>query len=176
MSNGAERARSHCRRFPHWREQNAKSRVTAANCQVTGSILSITLKLGQILMEHIYPSCSLESQLFFDSICSVGIRSRFWVISNFIPITQTTLGSKIVNRCHDKFAAMAVDAVLAVADLETRDVNFELIKMLTKVISRLSRFTGKILMEHIDSKCSWESQLYFVSICVVEILNLTRVI
>ena len=28
---------------------------------------------------------------------------------------------------------MAVDAVLAVADLETRDVNFELIKMLTKV-------------------------------------------
>ena len=30
---------------------------------------------------------------------------------------------------------MAVDAVLAVADLETRDVNFELIKMLTKVIS-----------------------------------------
>ena len=28
---------------------------------------------------------------------------------------------------------MAVDAVLAVADLETKDVNFELIKMLTKV-------------------------------------------
>lgn len=47
---------------------------------------------------------------------------------------KTTLGSKIVNRCHDKFAAMAVDAVLAVADLETKDVNFELIKMLTKVV------------------------------------------
>ena len=29
---------------------------------------------------------------------------------------------------------MAVDAVLAVADLETKDVNFELIKMLTKVV------------------------------------------
>lgn len=50
---------------------------------------------------------------------------------------RTTLGSKIVNRCHDKFAAMAVDAVLAVADLETRDVNFELIKMLTKVFKKL---------------------------------------
>ena len=46
---------------------------------------------------------------------------------------RTTLGSKIVNCCHDKFAQMAVDSVLAVADLETKDVNFELIKMLTKV-------------------------------------------
>merc|ERR1712212_1318873 len=50
---------------------------------------------------------------------------------------RTTLGSKIVNRCHDKFAAMAVDSVLAVADLENRDVNFELIKMLTKVGGKL---------------------------------------
>merc|ERR1712015_338096 len=32
---------------------------------------------------------------------------------------------------------MAVDAVLAVADLEHRDVNFELIKMLTKVGGKL---------------------------------------
>ena len=55
---------------------------------------------------------------------------------------KTTLGSKIVNRCHDKFAAMAVDAVLAVADLETKDVNFELIKMLTKVAfkNRIKKF------------------------------------
>jgi len=50
---------------------------------------------------------------------------------------RTTLGSKIVNRCHDKFAQMAVDSVLAVADLETKDVNFELIKMLTKVGGKL---------------------------------------
>merc|ERR1711937_1057094 len=54
-----------------------------------------------------------------------------------IETARTTLGSKIVNRCHDKFAAMAVDAVLAVADLETKDVNFELIKMLTKVGGKL---------------------------------------
>jgi len=53
--------------------------------------------------------------------------------SSLLRTAKTTLGSKIVNRCHNKFAAMAVDAVLAVADLEHRDVNFELIKMLTKV-------------------------------------------
>ena len=57
-------------------------------------------------------------------------------------ILKTTLGSKIVNRCHDKFAAMAVDAVLAVADLEHRDVNFELIKMLTKVAFNIFNSLG----------------------------------
>merc|ERR1719348_2575632 len=46
---------------------------------------------------------------------------------------MTTLGSKIVNRCHRQLAEIAVDAVLAVADLERRDVDFELIKMQTKV-------------------------------------------
>jgi len=50
-----------------------------------------------------------------------------------IETAMTTLGSKIVNRCHRQFAKIAVDAVLQVADLETKDVNFELIKMDGKV-------------------------------------------
>merc|ERR1719474_1306696 len=40
---------------------------------------------------------------------------------------------KIINKCHDQMARIAVDAVMAVADLETKDVNFELIKVETKV-------------------------------------------
>ncbi|KAH6570967.1 hypothetical protein BASA60_007396 [Batrachochytrium salamandrivorans] len=46
---------------------------------------------------------------------------------------KTCLGSKIVSKCHDQFAKMAVDAVLAVADLERKDVDFELIKVDGKV-------------------------------------------
>lgn len=46
-----------------------------------------------------------------------------------IRVAMTTLGSKIVNKCHRQFAEIAVDAVIAVADLERRDVNFELIKV-----------------------------------------------
>ena len=38
-----------------------------------------------------------------------------------------------VSKAHDKFAHIAVDAVLAVADLERRDVDFELIKVDSKV-------------------------------------------
>jgi len=56
---------------------------------------------------------------------------------SLIETAMTTLGSKIVNRCHRQFAEMAVDAVLQVADLETKDVNFELIKMDSKVGGKL---------------------------------------
>jgi T-complex protein 1 subunit epsilon len=50
---------------------------------------------------------------------------------------KTTLSSKIINRCHDKFAKLAVDAVLAVADLERGDVNFDHIKVDGKVGGKL---------------------------------------
>ncbi|KAK0079156.1 hypothetical protein PV325_001650, partial [Microctonus aethiopoides] len=46
-----------------------------------------------------------------------------------IKTAMTTLGSKIVNKCHRQMAEIAVNAVMAVADLEKRDVNFELIKL-----------------------------------------------
>lgn len=46
---------------------------------------------------------------------------------------KTSLGSKIVSIAHDKFANIAVDAVMSVADLDRRDVDFELIKVDGKV-------------------------------------------
>jgi T-complex protein 1 subunit epsilon len=59
---------------------------------------------------------------------------------NLEPLIQTAmtaLGSKIVNKCHREMAEIAVQAVLAVADMEKRDVNFELIKVEGKVGGRL---------------------------------------
>jgi len=53
--------------------------------------------------------------------------------SNLVKTAKTTLGSKIINKCHDKMANIAVDAIMAVADFETKDVNFELIKVEAKV-------------------------------------------
>ncbi|XP_076049232.1 chaperonin containing TCP1 subunit 5 [Oratosquilla oratoria] len=50
---------------------------------------------------------------------------------------MTTLGSKIINRCHRHMAEIAVNAVMTVADLESRDVNFELIKVEGKVGGKL---------------------------------------
>ncbi|XP_067934438.1 T-complex protein 1 subunit epsilon-like [Watersipora subatra] len=55
----------------------------------------------------------------------------------YIQTAMTTLGSKIVNRCHRKMAEIAVDAVMAVADMERRDVDFELVKMEGRVGGKL---------------------------------------
>merc|ERR1712200_256948 len=42
---------------------------------------------------------------------------------NLVRTAKTTLGSKIINKCHDKMANIAVDAIMAVADFETKDVS-----------------------------------------------------
>lgn len=54
-----------------------------------------------------------------------------------IKLAMTTLGSKIINRCHRHMAQIAVDAIMAVADFERRDVDFELIKVEGKVGGKL---------------------------------------
>lgn len=57
--------------------------------------------------------------------------------SNLQKVAKTSLGSKIVSKAHDQFAQIAVDAVLSVADLDRKDVDFELIKVDGKVGGRL---------------------------------------
>jgi len=54
-----------------------------------------------------------------------------------IKTAMTTLGSKIINRCHRQMAEIAVNAILAVADMERKDVDFELIKVEGKVGGKL---------------------------------------
>ncbi len=46
---------------------------------------------------------------------------------------RTSLGSKIVSKCHDQFSKMAVDAILSVADLDRKDVDFDRIKVDGKI-------------------------------------------
>lgn len=75
----------------------------------------------------------------YDQACEVAV-AHLDAISDTIPFTReehqnlvrvakTSLGSKIVSKAHDQFANIAVDAVMCVADLERKDVDFELIKV-----------------------------------------------
>lgn len=59
------------------------------------------------------------------------------------------LGSKVVNKNKAQFAKIAVDAVLQVADISRKDVNFELIKVQTKTGGCLedTKMINGILME-----------------------------
>lgn len=50
-----------------------------------------------------------------------------------IKTAMTTLSSKIINKCHRQMAEIAVNAVLSVADMDRKDVDFELIKVEGKV-------------------------------------------
>ena len=49
-----------------------------------------------------------------------------------IKTAMTTLSSKIINKFKRQMAEIAVDAVITVADIERRDVNFDLIKVQLK--------------------------------------------
>ncbi|KIM39843.1 hypothetical protein M413DRAFT_446762 [Hebeloma cylindrosporum] len=79
----------------------------------------------------------------FDRACAVAVeqlnrisdRVEFSLddTENLLKTAKTSLGSKIVSKEHTQFAQIAVDAVLAVADLERRDVPFDLIKVDGKV-------------------------------------------
>ncbi|TQS39337.1 hypothetical protein Golomagni_00140 [Golovinomyces magnicellulatus] len=52
---------------------------------------------------------------------------------NLVKVARTSLGSKIVSKAHDQFSNIAVDAIMSVADLERKDVDFDLIKVDGKV-------------------------------------------
>ncbi|PKI84667.1 T-complex protein 1 subunit epsilon [Malassezia vespertilionis] len=54
-------------------------------------------------------------------------------VDELAKVIKTCLGSKIVSGTSDKFTQIAIDAVLSVADLDRRDVDFELIKVDGKV-------------------------------------------
>eukprot|EP01036_Dinobryon_divergens_P031287 gene31287-40657_t len=54
-----------------------------------------------------------------------------------VDTAMTTLSSKIINMYKRKMAKIAVDAVLSVADLDNKDVNFDMIKMEGKPGGRL---------------------------------------
>ncbi|KAL0577143.1 T-complex protein 1 subunit epsilon [Marasmius crinis-equi] len=79
----------------------------------------------------------------FDRACAVAVEELDRIsdrveftkteTGNLLKTAMTSLGSKIVSKEHQQFAQIAVDAVLQVADLERRDVPFDLIKVDGKV-------------------------------------------
>jgi T-complex protein 1 subunit epsilon len=87
----------------------------------------------------------------FEQACDIAVR-RINEIAEPIDIEKndhaflkkcaiTSLGSKVVSQCQEHFAEIAVKAVLSVADLERRDVNFDLIKVVAKTGGQISDTT-----------------------------------
>ncbi|GMM53043.1 chaperonin-containing T-complex subunit [Starmerella bacillaris] len=73
----------------------------------------------------------------FDAACSVAISKLEETAEEFdetdlLNAARTSLGSKVVSEHKELFAKIAVDAIMYVADLERRDVDFDLIKIVSK--------------------------------------------
>jgi T-complex protein 1 subunit epsilon len=94
----------------------------------------------RLLSQGIHASRIAEG---FDKACEVSLATLELVsdkiefsrtnIQPLLRTAMTTLSSKIVHRYKAKMAQIAVEAVLSVADLDRKDVNFDLIKMEGKV-------------------------------------------
>eukprot|EP00466_Bigelowiella_natans_P004842 jgi/Bigna1/54035/estExt_Genewise1Plus.C_270133 len=83
----------------------------------------------------------------FEDACEIAVK-HLGDIADTVPWSEekldalyetaaTTLGSKIISRFQKQMSEIAVNAVLSVADLKRKDVNFELIKVEGKVGGRL---------------------------------------
>ncbi|KAI0039659.1 hypothetical protein FA95DRAFT_1567036 [Auriscalpium vulgare] len=87
----------------------------------------------------------------FERACSIAVKNLETIADrieyskddteNLLKIAMTSLGSKIVSKEHQQFAQIAVDAVLQVADLDRKDVLFDLIKVDGKVGGSLADTT-----------------------------------
>ncbi|KAJ9563882.1 hypothetical protein OSB04_009042 [Centaurea solstitialis] len=81
----------------------------------------------------------ISSRIAVDHLEQISHKFEFNA-TNIEPLVQTcmtTLSSKIVNRCKRSLAEIAVKGVMAVADLERKDVNLDLIKVEGKVGGKL---------------------------------------
>lgn len=115
----------------------------------------------------------------FDKACDMAI-GRLEEISrpvdifeneheNLVRTAMTALGSKIVSKCKRKLAEISVKAVLSVADLERRDVNFELIKIVSKTGGSIedTQFVNGIVIEKEFSHPQMEKEVKDAKICVL---------
>jgi len=84
-------------------------------------------------------------------------------------VARTTLSSKIVTRCLDQMAEIAVDAILAVADLDRKDVNLDLIKMEGKVGGQMedSQLVRGIVLDKDISHPGMAKEIKDAKICIL---------
>ena len=82
---------------------------------------------------------------------------------------KTALGSKVVSGCQDHYAELAVKAVLHVADMERKDVNFDLIKIVQKAGGSIedSAFIEGIVLDKEFSHSQMDKEVKDAKVCIL---------
>lgn len=105
------------------------------------------LEQAEVLLDKgIHPTRIADG---FESACLVAVEHLSSICEEIdvtsataevlLKTAKTSLGSKIVSKCHDLFAKIAVDAVVSVVDFARKDVDFQLIKVDGRVGGELSQ-------------------------------------
>merc|ERR1712127_1130775 len=81
----------------------------------------------------------------------------------------TALGSKVVSKCQDHFADLAVKSELHVADLDRKDVNFDLIKIISKSGGAIedSAFIEGIVIDKDFSHPAMQKEIKDAKVCIL---------
>lgn len=115
----------------------------------------------------------------YERACSIAVKTLDKIgdviefdkqnLEPLIKTAMTSLGSKIVSISHRHFAEIAVNAVLAVADLERKDVDFELIKVDGKVGGSLedSRLVYGVVLDKEISHPQMPKEIVDAKICIL---------
>ena len=132
---------------------------------LAGAILEQAQKL---LDKGIHP---LKIADGFETACEIAVK-KLDQIKEEINITKnnheylrkcamTALGSKVVSQCQAHYADLALQSVLHVADLERKDVNFDLIKIVAKAGGALedSQFIEGIVLDKDFSHPQMEKEI-----------------
>jgi T-complex protein 1 subunit epsilon len=140
---------------------------------LAGAILEQAQKL---LDKGIHP---LKIADGFDAACEIAVR-KLEQIQEEINVTKnnyeylrkcamTALGSKVVSKCQAHYADLAVQSVLHVADLERKDVNFDLIKIVAKAGGALedSQFIEGIVLDKDFSHPQMAKEITDAKVCIL---------
>ena len=140
---------------------------------LAGAILEQAQKL---LDKGIHP---LKIADGFDKACDIAV-NKLDSIKEEINISKnnheflrkcatTALGSKVVSKCQEHYADLAVKAVLAVADLERKDVNFDLIKIVAKNGGAIedSEFIEGIVLDKDFSHPQMNKEIKDAKVCIL---------
>jgi len=135
------------------------------------------LEQAQILIDKgLHPLAIVEG---FDKACEYAVKHLETIHSkidyqennneHLIKAAITALGSKIVSKYQRKLAEIAVNAVLSVCDMERKDVNFEMIKVLGKVGGSLedTQLIHGIVLDKEMSHPQMDKEIQDAKICIL---------
>lgn len=140
---------------------------------LAGGLIKQALKL---IDKNIHP---LKIASGFEKACDLACENLDKIASeldihvnnheNLIKTAMTSLGSKIVSKCNRHLAEITVKAVLAVADMERRDVNFDLIKITPKTGGSIedTQFIEGLLIDKDFSHPQMEKEVKDAKICIL---------